>query len=492
MRNKIKRVVSLLAVAIFLISLASATTTTLNLSDATSYINVTNEDDYFIHLSVSDPDVKLLMPFNEAPNGTKAYDYTNNSNDGYLLGGVIWNSTGGEDGSGAYEFDGVDSGITISDDFSLKTPSISILNSFMSNNVLVDKKMIVKYGTGWTNDQYILGHGSGNLYTEIGINGSRLELSGSSGAISNGNWFDYSVTYNNQTGKVKNFRDGINVLNSSTSGNLNNVSTVNLTIGKRLPNSFQFNGTEDNIIIFGVSKEDEISQINNGTYQFYYKTGEVRYENINLGANNKLNITLNNYTLADETYFQAKINDGDFQNFTAGQITDYDISGGISNLTLRVISNEYGSETPLMYNDIEVSSYYVDEYSPTYSNILVSNNRSSTPATFSITTNDDTALQPSGQLIFSTNNSGEWVNYTSNFTTTPQTIQNTITLNSTVGTSISYQWFMTDNLGHENQTELFNLTTDYPTWINPHPFNATKSCFGYNYLNPPSWSNCTR
>lgn len=69
-------------------------------------------------------------------------------------------------------------------------------------------------------------------------------------------------------------------------------------------------------------------------------------------------------------------------------------------------------------------------------------------------------LEPNGQYIFSTNNSGTWINDSAvNFTETPSWANVTKPLNSTVGMAIGYQWYLTDNEGNQTNTEVFVLVT---------------------------------
>ena len=50
----------------------------------------------------------LNMPFENDGTDSGLKDYSGYGNDGTETGSVVWNSTGGFDGFGAYEFDGVD------------------------------------------------------------------------------------------------------------------------------------------------------------------------------------------------------------------------------------------------------------------------------------------------------------------------------------------------------------------------------------------------
>lgn len=101
-----------------------------------------------------------------------------------------------------------------------------------------------------------------------------------------------------------------------------------------------------------------------------------------------------------------------------------------------------------------------DTTPPTYSNAQTNNTIAGESTLFSLLVNDNTALNPNGYYIFSTNNTGEWVNESAvNFTTTPNWANVTKTLNSTIGTSVGYWWYFKDNVGNVNATETYILTT---------------------------------
>lgn len=94
-----------------------------------------------------------------------------------------------------------------------------------------------------------------------------------------------------------------------------------------------------------------------------------------------------------------------------------------------------------------------DTTSPTYSDISISSMVADTSCNFNVTINDDTALETDGQYQFGTNNTGTWVWESAvNFTSTPQAISVTKTLNETVGSTIAYCWNFTDNSGNFNTT----------------------------------------
>jgi len=101
-----------------------------------------------------------------------------------------------------------------------------------------------------------------------------------------------------------------------------------------------------------------------------------------------------------------------------------------------------------------------DSSAPTYSNIAHDNTNSNEKSTFSVLWDDNNLLNSNGQYIFSTNNTGTWVNDTAvNFTATPEWANVTKFLNSTVGIPIGYRWYASDNAGNWNATPISVLTT---------------------------------
>lgn len=98
---------------------------------------------------------------------------------------------------------------------------------------------------------------------------------------------------------------------------------------------------------------------------------------------------------------------------------------------------------------------------PTYSNFSYDNNISGEQATFSLFVSDEESLAPRGQYIFSTNNTGVWVNDSAvNFTmVTGEWANVTKTLNSTGDLKVGFRWFLSDNAGNINNTPIYTLTT---------------------------------
>ena len=109
---------------------------------------------------------------------------------------------------------------------------------------------------------------------------------------------------------------------------------------------------------------------------------------------------------------------------------------------------------------------YTDTTLPTYSGAGHNTTIAGAPVLFHIKYNDNIALHPSGQWIFSTNNTGTWVNDSAvNFTSTPQWANVTKTLNSTVGMVVGYRWYAFDNAGNRNNTPIYTLTTTKAAYV---------------------------
>ena len=111
-----------------------------------------------------------------------------------------------------------------------------------------------------------------------------------------------------------------------------------------------------------------------------------------------------------------------------------------------------------------VSSQYnftlTGDLEPTYSGLSVSTTLTGTVCEFSVTVDDDVALEGNGQYQFGTNNTGSWVwDAAVNFSSTPQTVSVSKTLNSSVGVTVAYMWNFTDNVGNSNSTGVQTLLT---------------------------------
>lgn len=119
-----------------------------------------------------------------------------------------------------------------------------------------------------------------------------------------------------------------------------------------------------------------------------------------------------------------------------------------------------GVTLPANYDYAACIATFISKPPPTYTALTASSTAANSTCTFGITVNDDQGLESNGQIEFGTNNTGAWVWASAvNFTATPQTLQVNQTLNSTIGTTVSYMWNFTNNQGIANTTGIQTLTT---------------------------------
>lgn len=105
---------------------------------------------------------------------------------------------------------------------------------------------------------------------------------------------------------------------------------------------------------------------------------------------------------------------------------------------------------------------------PVISGLFTSSTQAGATCTFIAMFNDSAALNPNGQYIFGSNNTGIWVwGSATNFTVTPQVVEVSMQLNVSVGYVVAYCWNCTDNAGGNAtsgiQTFALSGSTSTPT-----------------------------
>lgn len=191
-------------------------------------------------------------------------------------------------------------------------------------------------------------------------------------------------------------------------------------------------------------------------------------------------------------------------------------SGSYKNVSIYLISKDpfgspdTGDALQLATKEHATTSYHPylsityeeigDTTPPIYSSASNNNTVAGTLTKFSILWNDYIALNNNGQYIFSTNNTGTWVNDSAvNFTTTPSWANVTKTLNSSVGKAIGYRWYAKDDARNWNDSGIQVLTTtqdyqvqiSYPTTSNPKSVSdGDNISINFNFLDT-SGSNIT-
>jgi hypothetical protein len=200
----------------------------------------------------------LNMPFaGGGSNSTFTKDYSPYGNNGAIIN-AVWNSTGGFDGNGAYNYDGTSALINVTD-----SDSISINNSFTISSWVYDKG-----GTGYRaialkDNEYLLRIDSdaegGKVSCFAYVGGSWETRVSATANMSKNVWHHVSCSWSNSTGDLKLYIDG--TLNNTQGGRQGSILTTSnpLNIGFWNGGSY-WNGTIDDFRIWNRALSPE--QIN--------------------------------------------------------------------------------------------------------------------------------------------------------------------------------------------------------------------------------------
>jgi len=399
-----KEVVSLLVVLIILPAIIFAVlvldgTTTYSSTDT----NITQETG-FAHLNISDADLILYMPFDYNHTSGVVYDYSNSSRNGTMVNFTNNYTATGKYG-GAYAFGGVDDLIVLS--------PLSIFEGTNNYSVSV-----------WVNMRNITGikgvfgnsNGLGTEMVSMEVNGGVPRIvtySGGYGNVGSGvildlnKWYHLVITKNGTTGTI--------YINSD----LRNFDTIkeptsmtSLNIGARENGAYFFNGSMDEVMVWNRAlNSTEITAIYNNQSARFMNSGEMLFTDNNFSTNNTITISLANCGTLKSSYLQAKINDGDYQNFSSCNVSSYAMSGNLTaaNLTLKFNSDSNQFYSPLIIGNITLTSW---DSAPVVTIVSPTNGSTSTSSSVSISvTTDD--------------------NSTCNYSTNSGTSNSSLTANST-------------------------------------------------------------
>jgi len=163
-----------------------------------------------------------------------------------------------------------------------------------------------------------------------------------------------------------------------------------------------------------------------------------------------------------------------------------------ANMTIGYESQNYRTEgetgtwsSSVDFVNVTVSYTARDTTLPTFSNPSINTTCAGKPVNISIVIQDETGL--SG-YIFSTNNTGTWVNTTWSSLTNGTVASNITTLNSTVGTVVNYTWYANDTASPSNWATNRNSTTT--TDCTP-PIVTISSPTNTTYAADGTWFNVT-
>ncbi|MFC1691808.1 LamG-like jellyroll fold domain-containing protein, partial [Nanoarchaeota archaeon] len=241
--------------------------TSANLTVYNQSTNDTLDDDSIINIINWYKDGTALtilnMPFEGGSNSTYTKDYSDYNNDGTVIN-ATWNSSGGHDGKGAYEFDGNLTNINLGNDASInfgnnKNFSISVWikrNDFGRRQSIIDKSQLYSGARG-----YVLEIDYQNLAGFSYFDGSAPSpILNSSHVLNDENWHHLAVTWdagNNSNRKL--YVDGILSGQSTVETNSGEDNSGPLLIGKSnaVAATYTFNGSIDDVIIYNYYLTEE-------------------------------------------------------------------------------------------------------------------------------------------------------------------------------------------------------------------------------------------
>jgi PGF-pre-PGF domain-containing protein len=259
-------------------------------ADDDSVVNITN------WYKNNESQTVLYMPFEGGSNSTYTKDYSGYGHKGNVTG-PIWNKTGGKIG-GAYEFDGIDDLINVSNSekISLKT-AITIEAWIKQINSAGMRTIVSKH------NEYILRvqneSSGGGFSCYIYVDGFWSPATQVNKELTDEFWHHVACTWDNSTGDIKIYVDG--KLNASQSGQKGSINPTNnpLSIGNWDDDLFNvtsfWKGTIDEVRIYDKAlSPEQISAI---------------YESENESINSKI-IVAAELTGGDNWHCQITPNDG--------------------------------------------------------------------------------------------------------------------------------------------------------------------------------------
>ena len=389
----------------------------------------------------------LNMPFDGgALCGGKVCDYSSTGNNG-TVSGAIYNSTGGYDGKGAYEFDGVDGMIEIdySDDFNFSNISgFTVMARVKPNDLVVnDADIVTQYHSPSNNRSWILQIRNGVLRffgcSNGSDSGSCEYATGTTLANNSGTWYHLAGTWNGS--KLQVYLNG--VADDSTPPTLTSLHSGarSIRLGYDAA-SEDYNGTIDEVLIFdrALSPEQISAMYNNGSY--------------------RTNIIVSNETLTDEDWqacVTANTGENDGKEVCSSILTvlaDMTIN---TSVTPYVVTN--GSSVTL--NMSVLSS--AEAVNATWANLTYPNGTIITINSFAYVFADTSTAGRYNVTFYANDSSGDRVSYDDYFESFASVTFNfTIIDFDTSGVDSSWEFRYRDTIIESNTTATGNHSTSIP------------------------------
>lgn len=313
-------------------------------------INITQETG-FAHLNLSNENIVLYMPFDSNVSDTTVYDYSKNNNDGTIHGAIY--TEAGKLG-GAMEFDGGNDYIKLSN------------NIFLNNSFSVG--VWVNLADSMAGFNRIIGHwgdfelaiaGSDVLYYYLEYSNNTLTGWRSTGVSLPINSWNYITLVSDDNG-FEIYKNSILIYNESTGVGLM-IDNHDLHFGSENAGGSNFKGSIDQVLIYNKTLNAiEVNETYENQSEIFVDNGTMLFQNISIGANNTVNITLNDCQEYMNTKLSAKINKGSFEDFTNCKINDYKVTGNTTSLNLTILfkSNQYNFYSPLIMGNITLDEFY--------------------------------------------------------------------------------------------------------------------------------------
>ncbi|MDP3734493.1 MAG: LamG domain-containing protein, partial [Nanoarchaeota archaeon] len=210
--------------------------------------------------------MELNLPFEGVP-GANTLDYSPRHNNGTEQGAIVWNSSGGFDGKGAYEFDGVNDFINLSKPSSLLALNTSLsVEAWVFSDNNAGQHLIMDNCENFATEGYCLLLVDNEFRFHVGKPGAPKAVAA---GIQTGRWYHLVGTYDNVT--VKMYLDGSLINSTAAAGPLQTAGDEDIVIGFNSPaNANYFDGRIDDLRVWNraLSAVQVLNLFNNKSNEF--------------------------------------------------------------------------------------------------------------------------------------------------------------------------------------------------------------------------------
>jgi hypothetical protein len=425
----------------------------LNFKQATNFSEVP-------HLGITDSSLAGYWNFDEG-SGIIAHDSSGNGNNG-TINGAIWAQ--GKYGP-ALEFNGSNSSVTLA---SIPLINNSYTVSFWFKPAKLNQTQSIINFRGTNNNNYpviyFFNYPSGINRLLLYCGDSKYLYSSKVFSESDLNqWWQAVFVVNGSSSK--NWKCYLNGVDNSgpyaDSGIYYEPSSPGL-IGSNNGNAY-FNGTIDDVKTYNLALNKEqvlalYTQPNPLSLANYYNFKDPITDNIMLIHVDSLNTVTNDTTLVTCTNF-FEGNKLVFQANSSASVNVWTTVGQPIHITNGFWNDENSTATLAFDANTTAELSWSLGSPPSASNLFISSSVAGVTSAFSALWTDNESLLGGG-YIFSTNNTGKWVNASwSPFSTNPDWGNATLGLNGAVGVTVGFKEYANDSLNLWSESEIYTNTT---------------------------------